>query len=429
MDISFRPDGKRIVTGAYSHEVAVWDSKTGTRIFNLHEHGAGCLTAVYSPDMTRIASGSRDNTVIIWDARLGIILKKLKIGWEVRSLAFSSDGSMLLVIENAPRDKLSKASLWDINAYKQLATLSGVTRGGRATFSPTGNRFVIPSGNTAKIFEAHLKDQTVTKGTKEKKLKSLSDTVIYSQDINTAITLAEIGAPTSESVSALINLFQHDNDPIVRTAAAFAIGCISATTKQPFAVPELIEGLKDKDVNVRYHAAHALDKMMSNAKEALPALTKVVLTDKSTGLRRQIAFNLGNAGETSLGALPMLIKGISAKNERERWWACYTLWSITSSMGKATQSAIPALKIAIRDPSDFRDENGGPPRKYAIYAMGGIGPIVKEIDPQIITMLEDIMENDDDYYHRKAAAISLERILEVKGLRQKVRGYVRRTPR
>jgi hypothetical protein len=36
------------------------------------------------------------------------------------------------------------------------------------------------------------------------------------------------------------------------------------------------------------------------------------------------------------------------------------------------------------------------------------------------------MENDEEYFQRKAAAIALENILGVKGLRQKVRGYKKR---
>ncbi len=49
-------------------------------------------------------------------------------------------------------------------------------------------------------------------------------------------------------------------------------------------------------------------------------------------------------------------------------------------------------------------------------------------DPEMIPILGDIMINDDDYYHRKAAALALESILEVKGLRHKVRGFVKQVP-
>ncbi|GAI74035.1 unnamed protein product, partial [marine sediment metagenome] len=61
------------------------------------------------------------------------------------------------------------------------------------------------------------------------------------------------------------------------------------------------------------------------------------------------------------------------------------------------------------------DENGGPPMKYAIHALGEIGPIVIEIDPEVIPILGDIMRNNDEYHNRKAAAIALQRILQIEG--------------
>ncbi|GAF89197.1 unnamed protein product, partial [marine sediment metagenome] len=101
------------------------------------------------------------------------------------------------------------------------------------------------------------------------------------------------------------------------------------------------------------------------------------------------------------------------------------IWCISSGTGEAVKDAVPALKQAMQDPSDYRDENGGPPRKYAIHAMGGIGPVVLEVDPHVIPVLGDIMINDDDYYHRKAAALALQNILGIEGerLRHEVRGY------
>ena len=133
--------------------------------------------------------------------------------------------------------------------------------------------------------------------------------------------------------------------------------------------------------------------------------------------------------EVSLVALPPIISATKDQDERKRWWACYTIWCIASGTGKAAESAIPALKDAMCDESNYRDENGGPPRKYAMHALGALGPVVKRVDPEIIDILQDHMENEDEYYQRKAAALALEKILQVKGLRQKVRGYVRKVPK
>lgn len=480
MDINFSGDAERIVTASYSHEVGVWKPRTGERILNLHEHGAGCLTAKFNKTLTKIASGSRDHSAIIWDARLGLIIKKLDVGWEVRSAVFSADGSTLLVVESVRKGENSRLTLFELPSYKKVAALSGIPRIRSAEFSPDGAQFLISCGKNAKIYEAitrdkaipkeyELKDQLknelsqIDKFTELNQLTELIDLALKSQNgkiwiravknlsktsvdiidiveiltdsldsqneevrVNAIITLAELGAAAGDVKDNIINLLEEGNNAIVRAMAAFALGCIGSSLDKPIAMEELIKTLKDRDVRVRYHAAHALDKMGKTVEDAQPALTEVVLSDPSTGLRRQIAFNLGNAGKVSIGALPRLIKGTSSDDERERWWACYTLWCITSAVGEAAEAAIPSLKKALNDPSDYRDENGGPPYKYAIYAMGGIGPIVKKTDPEIITILEDIMENDKEYYQRKAAGIALENILDVKGLRKKVRGYKKR---
>jgi WD40 repeat protein len=480
IDINFSVDGERIVTASYSHEVGVWQPRKGERILNLHEHGAGCLTAKFNKSLTKIASGSRDHSIIIWDARLGIIIKKLDVGWEVRSAVFSPNGSTLLVVESVRKGENSKLAMFDLHTYEKVYEMSEIPRIRSAEFSPNGDQFLISCGNNVKIFEAttrekaspeeyEVKDQLKIELSQIDKFKELNqlteliDVALKSQNgeiwiravknlnktsvdmseiveilsdsldsrneeirVNTIITLAELGAAARVVNDKIIKLLEQDNNAIIRAMAAFALGCIGSSLDKPIAMEALINSLKDKDVRVRYHAAHALDKMRNRVEAAQPFLTEVVLSDSSTGLRRQIAFNLGNAGEFSLGALPRLIKGISSDNERERWWACYTLWCITSSVGEAAKIAIPDLKKALRDPSDYRDENGGPPYKYAIYAMGGIGQIVKETDPEIVTILEDIMENDEEYFQRKAAAIALENILGVKGLRQKVRGYKKR---
>ncbi len=481
MDINYSIDGERIVTASYSHEVGVWEPRTGERVLNLHEHGSGCLTAKFNKNMTKIASGSRDHTVIIWDARLGIIIKKLNVGWEVRSAVFSPDGSTLLIVESVRAGENSRLAMFNLATFQKVAYLSGIPRISSAAFSPNGNQFLITCGNSVSIYEtaARETDSQQEEEAKDKvmieiseldrlaELNQLTDLInialesksgeiwlravknlkktntniidvvrmlsdsLGSQNsecrVNAAITLAEFGAEASMVKDKIINLLEQDNNAKVRAAAAFTLGCIGETLDKPIAMDELVKSLADTDVKVRYHAAHALDKMRSRVEAAQPGLTEVVLSDSSTGLRRQIAFNLGNAGEVSLGALPRLIRGTSSNDERERWWACYTLWCITSGVGEAAKVAIPCLKKALNDPSDYRDENGGPPYKYAIYAMGGIGPIVKKTDPEIITILEDIMENDNEYYQRKAAAIALENILEIKGLRQKVRGYKKRT--
>lgn len=480
-DITFRPDGGRIATAAYSQEIAVWDARNGNRLLNLHEHGQGATSVAYSPDMTLIASGSRDQTVILWDARLGVVKTKLRPGWEVSAVAFSPDGATLAAVERVPRGQSQRASLWDVATGKRIGWLENFGPVRNGSFSPGGDLLVTPAGNDARLLKAAagsetpgsylgtasptassnaaglasgsgdiqaLVNVTLHSAIGEERIQAAgtlaqlgagADSAIpglmdalESEDpgvrLNGALALADIGAAASEATSRLADLLENDPAHAVRTAAALALGCIHANLDVPPPVESLVKALEDEDAGVRYHAAHALDKVIADAPEALAPLTGVALTDPTFGIRRMTAFNLGNMGETALGALPTLIEATTSPDERERWWASYTIWTIGTAVGELARDAIPALKKAIKDPSDFRDENGGPPMKYAIHALGGIGPVVLEVDPHIIPLLGDIMINDDDYYHRKAAALALQSILEVEGLRQQVRGYVRKTP-
>jgi len=464
-DIGFRIDGCRIITAAYSHEVAVWDAQKGARLLNLHGHGAGCLSAVFSPDMTMLASGSRDKTVIIWDARSGKVIDEINIGWEVKSVAFNPGGSTLFLVENVKKGEVGRLSIWDLSTKSQINKIEVTGKIGNNSFSSEENFLVVPFHNKAIVYSPSQSDRDSKKELPEvvgdikeltkiaisdenevkriiacrelmqynKKLdKVTSDFIsaLKSKDknirFNATLALAEIGKSLEGLTAILKNLLIHDTDPQVRAAAALALGNFSFETGKTIAIQELIQALIDPYLWVRYHAAHALEKMTRDTVVALSQLVETVLSDSATSVRRQIAFNLGNAGKKSLNALPLLIEGTKSHDERTRWWACYTIWCISSATGDLAKTAIPALKKAIRDSSDYRDENGGPPYKYAIHALCGIGPVVKIIDPEIIPILKDIMENDDEYFQRKAAALALESILEIKGLRQKVRGYVRR---
>jgi WD40 repeat protein len=482
LDIHFRPDGNRIVTATYSQEVAVWDVRTGTRILNLHEHGRGALTAAYSPQMTLFASGSRDKTVILWDARLGTVIKKLNIGGEVFSIAFSPDGSTLLVLERPLENQHSRATLWNLSTGKQIAELNNITRYylRNNSFRPDGANFLIAAGNFVQVFKAsskyeitpeqtedknpiHLIDITSSLEQNRRKLKLIhtaltgangkiriqascalahSDTIIKEIipilidslesnnneiRLNTILTLADIGTSAIDAAESLFFLLQQDQDIKIRTAAIFAIGCISHDSGKSIAIRELTECLKDKNDQIRYHAAHTLDKMGTGAKAAVPALIETALYESSFGVRRQIAFNMGNAGETSIVAIPRLIETTSDTSDDIRWCTNYILWCITSGNGAAAASAIPALKKSMLDPKNIVNKKGGSIQKFAIHAIGGIGPVVKEIDPEIVTILQDLMENNDDYYIRKTSAIALQKILEVEGLRYKIRGYKKKT--
>lgn len=469
-DIKFRPDDRQVALAAYSHDVSVWNLRDSRRHLNLHGHGRAATTVAFSPDMNYLISGSREKSVFIWDARRGVLVDELLPGWEVQSVAVSPDGTTLVVTERAPRGQVARAGFWDLGTRNLIARMEDFGPVCNLSFSPGGNRLAVPAGNRVKVLnvapgstpsinggggaipapqkngiENLVKTATTAASSMDQvsavaelfadpqahhKVASLLAFALNSESpterMNAAVAAAELGFAAPVLISSLVDRLETDDDADVMAAAALALGCLGDIAGQAVALDELIKALSDKSPKVRYHAAHALDKVAEHAPEVLPQLVEAMLHDPTYGIRRMIAFNLGNGGAASLPALPRLIAGIESNSERELWWSCYGLWCIAAAVDSDAVVALPALKSAVLSASNFRDENGGPPRKYAMHGVGAIGPAVIQADPELIPILGDIMINDDDYYHRKAAALALENILAVKGLRQKVRGYVRK---
>lgn len=64
-DMSFSPDGKRLVTGAYDKQVIVWDTETGRPMLTLKDHPDRVSGVTFTRDGARLISVSADGTVII----------------------------------------------------------------------------------------------------------------------------------------------------------------------------------------------------------------------------------------------------------------------------------------------------------------------------------------------------------------------------
>src|SRR3712207_1714424 len=75
-----------------------------------------------------------------------------------------------------------------------------------------------------------------------------------------------------------LKALQHP-DPVVRMKAAMILGTLGKTSR--FAVPELRDALKDKDVRVRVVAAEALWKIEKTAPAVLLPVLEAALRDKN----------------------------------------------------------------------------------------------------------------------------------------------------
>ena len=82
----------------------------------------------------------------------------------------------------------------------------------------------------------------------------------------------------------------------------------------------LVEGLHDKDSNVRYRAAENLGKLGSKANAAVVRALVAALDDNDGSVRVRAQMSLGMLGPVAKGAAPALAKRI-AEERFKAWWS------------------------------------------------------------------------------------------------------------
>ena len=89
-------DGKWIVSGTRSGQVAVWNAESRKKVSEFQGHNKAVYAVDISPDATRIASGSDDQTVRVWSRSTGEqLLGPLKHDFDVAAVKFSPDGHFI----------------------------------------------------------------------------------------------------------------------------------------------------------------------------------------------------------------------------------------------------------------------------------------------------------------------------------------------
>jgi len=151
--VSFHPDGVRLATagaaGQTNAEVSVWNLATGDKLFSLPHPSERPDYVEFSPDGTRVLTlGAR--AAHIWDLARKQVLPSFNFK-DVRSAAFSPDGSLLLVREGS-----AGVSVYDIARGLQVGpTIKHENYMlDHANFGADANTLVVVGGGYARIWNA-----------------------------------------------------------------------------------------------------------------------------------------------------------------------------------------------------------------------------------------------------------------------------------
>jgi WD40 repeat protein len=151
--VAFSPDGARVLAGGWDGAVKLWDARSGAVMQSFAGRGEPSDSTAFSPDGRFVAS-CRDGRAVLWDAATGAEVRTFAGHMElleVRALAFSPDGRLLLTGGGD-----ATAKLWDVASGAELRTFSGHGDTVDAVaFSPDGRLVLTASSDqTARIWDA-----------------------------------------------------------------------------------------------------------------------------------------------------------------------------------------------------------------------------------------------------------------------------------
>lgn len=121
--VSFSADGQRLASIAREKKsLRIWDPSAGK---NLHTLPCSGFAFAFTPDGKQAAVACEREPksaaeIPFWDVKTGKLVRRLKVGFEIRSLAFSSDGKWLAVGGSLP----GIVELWDLKSEKCVQQLN-----------------------------------------------------------------------------------------------------------------------------------------------------------------------------------------------------------------------------------------------------------------------------------------------------------------
>ncbi len=138
-----------------------------------------------------------------------------------------------------------------------------------------------------------------------------------------------------------------DNKLAARIGIAWELGLLGPPAGP--AVPALVKALGHENDSMRASAAGALGKIGPPARAALPALRKA-LKDKHEPARIVAALSISRLDPSNAGTVvAMVVEMLEGKDRQRRVKAAFIL----GQMGPVAKSAVPALKEALKDKSEY----------------------------------------------------------------------------
>jgi WD40 repeat protein len=124
--VAFSPNGKALAAASKDGRVYLWDVETKkvAQIITADKHWLESVA--YSPNGRMLASGGREGVIRLWDPTTGKALGELDHRAEIKSLAISPDGKLLISAgEREGGIDLEVVRVWDLATGKELRELRG----------------------------------------------------------------------------------------------------------------------------------------------------------------------------------------------------------------------------------------------------------------------------------------------------------------
>jgi serine/threonine protein kinase/HEAT repeat protein len=202
-------------------------------------------------------------------------------------------------------------------------------------------------------------------------------------------TSAPLDASTASRVRELALQLQ-DADAKTRWKAAMGLTKFGAAAKD--AVPALLAAVEDDEPSVAEVAGEAYLKITGNAppppkpkEPPAPKVTPAVqsqleaLKHDDAFIRWRAVLALGELGEQSGPATPLLIELLDDRDDNVRWATAAAIGKI----GAAAAAAVPALAAALQDREDSVIH------RHAAAALARLGPAANDAVPGLIGALKD----------------------------------------